>query len=145
MTLCQKWLEEKFPNQQNELKDRFAKTFQKAVALKYKSAKNKNNLLNTKTNRAFFAQLIFPPEAVPTPPKQPKLDDSGLGDVSGSSWACEPLPDHVPEMAPEPVPDPGPKPQPVPVSAQTQTDTSGTEYFLKLCKDYFKNQGEEAL
>ena len=53
----------------------------------------------------------------PPPPKQPKLDDSGLCDANGSLFT----------------------------ESQTQTDSAGPEYFLKLCKDYFQNQGEEAL
>ena len=116
--LCRTWLDIKFPDKNGEEKDRFANTFHSTVARKYAKAKNKTNLLNTATNKAFFAQPIFPPEDVaPPPPKQPKLDDSGLGDANGGLFA----------------------------ESETQTDAAGPECFLKLCKDYFQNQGEEAL
>ena len=83
--------------------------------LQENSSKTKSNLLNKAAKKAFFAQPLE--DVAPSPPKQPKLDDSGLSDARGSLFA----------------------------ESGTQTDLASEEHFLKLCKVYFQNQGKEVL
>ena len=113
---CRTWLDPNFADKSHEIKDEFAnKTFHSTVSRKFSQAKNKANLLQKAANKAFFAQHIFPPDDSAPSPPQQQKLDD-----SGLSDVLL-------------------------SKSHSQTDATGPDSFLKVCKDYFKTQSLEAL
>ena len=75
--VCRKWIEERFPGDKDEDKERFLNRFTVSLTTgKYKYTGNKVQLLEAKKNQPFLDQkiVLVGDKAGPSPPKARKLD-----------------------------------------------------------------------